>query len=57
MCTLGQTEEETPVVSLSGIAGSRRLGPALCLVVLLIMALATIYTLWIGLDNYSNIGV
>jgi len=50
-------EEETLVVSVSATPGSRLLGPALCIVVLLIMVIAVIYTVWISLSNFSSIGV
>lgn len=57
VCTLSAAEEETLVVSDSATAGSRLLGPALCILVLLIMIVAVIYTAWISLSNYSSIGV
>jgi hypothetical protein len=50
-------EEETLVVSVSATPGSRLLGPALCVVVLLIMIIAVLYAAWISLSNYSSIGV
>jgi hypothetical protein len=45
------------VVSASARPGSRRLGPILCLVILLIMIIAVVYTLWVSVGNYSSIGV
>lgn len=56
-CRLMPAEEETLVVSVSATPGSRLLGPALCIVVLLIMVIAVIYTVWISLSNFSSIGV
>jgi hypothetical protein len=57
VCTLSGAEEETFVVSLSTGSGSRLLGPALCILVLIIMIVAVLYTAWISLSNYSSIGV
>ena len=45
------------MVSQSPRSGTRLLGPALCIVVLLLMIVAVVYALWISVGNYSSIGV
>jgi ABC-type sugar transport system permease subunit len=45
------------VVRGSSLAAARLLGPTLCLVVLLVILLAVVFTAWISLTNFSSIGV